>query len=90
MDRSPCRSPSTNDARFTELQGQYLAFIYAYTKVNARPPAQADLQRYFAVTPPTVHQMVLALERRGLLRRTPGRARSLEVLVPADQLPMLR
>ena len=73
-----------------ELQGQYLAFIHAYTKVNARPPAQADLQRFFAVTPPTVHQMVLALERRGLLRRTPGRARSLEVLVPADQLPTLR
>jgi Mn-dependent DtxR family transcriptional regulator len=90
MDRSPCRSPSTRRARFTERQGQYLAFIYAYTKVNARPPAQADLQRYFAVTPPTVHQMVLALERRGLLRRTPGRARSLEVLVPADQLPTLR
>lgn len=90
MERPRCRSPATSDARFTELQGQYLAFIYAYTKVNGRPPAQADLQRYFAVTPPTVHQMVLALERRGLLRRTPGRARSLEVLVPPDELPMLR
>jgi hypothetical protein len=34
--------------------------------------------------------MVLALERRGLLRRIPGRARSLKVLVPAEQLPTLR
>ena len=89
-ERSSCRSPSTNDARFTELQGHYLAFIYAYTKVNARPPAQADLQRQFAVTLPTVRQMLLSLERRGLLRRTRGRARSLEVLVPVDTLPMLR
>ena len=45
---------------FTEKQGQYLAFIYYYTKVNGRPPAEADMQRYFRVTPPSVHQMVLA------------------------------
>ncbi len=51
--------------RFTDKQGQYLAFIYWYTKLNGRPPAEADMQRYFRVTPPSVHQMVLtlALER---------------------------
>ena len=76
--------------RFTERQGQYLAFIHAYTKVNGRPPAQADMQRFFAVTAPTVHQMVLGLERCGLLRRTPGQARTLEVLVPPEELPTLR
>jgi len=26
---------------FTPKQGQYLAFIHAYTLVNGRPPAQA-------------------------------------------------
>ena len=82
--------PSIPTARFTERQGQYLAFIHAYTKVNGRPPAQADLQRFFAVTAPSVHQMILALERTGLLRRTPGRARCLEVLVDPDHLPVLR
>ena len=82
--------PSTTSARFTALQGQYIAFIYAYTKVNQRPPAQADLQRYFQVTPPTVHQMVLTLERLGLLRRIPGQARSLEVLVAPEDLPPLK
>jgi Mn-dependent DtxR family transcriptional regulator len=90
MESSSCRSPRASAAQFTELQGQYLAFIHAYTKVNRRPPAQADLQRYFQVTPPTVHQMVLALERLGLLRRTPGRARSLEILVTVEELPALR
>ena len=48
------------------------------------------MQRFFAVTAPTVHQMVLNLERRGLLRRTPGHPRSLEVLVAPDDLPILR
>jgi Mn-dependent DtxR family transcriptional regulator len=75
---------------FTPLQGQYLAFIYAYSKVNRRPPAEADMQRFFEVTPPSVHRMVLELEQRGLVRRQPGAPRSLEVLLPPEQLPILR
>jgi len=74
---------------FTKLQGQYLAFIAAYTKLNRRPPAEADLQRYFEVTPPSVHNMILTLERRGLIRRTPARPRSIEVAVPGAQIPPL-
>ena len=73
----------------TAKQGQYLAFIYNYTKVNGRPPAQADIQRYFAVSPPTVHQMVLKLESSGYIRRTPGAARSLEVTVDPATIPRL-
>ena len=57
--------------RFTPKQGQYLAFIHAYTLVIGRPPAEADLQRFFQVTPPSVHQMVITLERNGLIRRRP-------------------
>ena len=75
---------------FTAKQGQYLAFIYAYTQVLGRPPAEADLQRRFGVSPPTVHQMVLTLERGGLIRRQPGVARSIEVLVDPEALPILR
>jgi Mn-dependent DtxR family transcriptional regulator len=74
----------------TPTQGQYLAFIYAYTRVLRRPPAEADIQKYFEVTPPTVHQMLITLERKGLIRRTPGVARSIEVLVASDSLPVLR
>ena len=74
---------------FTDRQGQYLAFIYYYDKINRRPPAEADIQRYFNVSPPTVHQMVLALEAGGYIERTPGLARSLRVLVPPAQLPYL-
>ncbi len=73
----------------TRLQGQYLSFIHLYTKLHRRPPAEADMQAYFRVTPPSVHQMVLALEARGAIRRVPGKARSIEVLLPPDELPAL-
>ncbi len=58
--------------RFTPKQGRYLAFIYYYTKLNGRPPAEADMQRYFDVTPPSVHQMVVTLEAKGFIARAPG------------------
>ncbi len=73
---------------FTLKQGQYLAFIYAYTHVLGRPPAEADLQRHFGVSPPSVHQMVLTLERAGLIQRKPGVARSIKVLVAPEFLPV--
>ena len=76
--------------RFTQAQGQYLAFIYAYTKIHRRPPAEADIQCYFGVTPPSVHRMVLELEKRGLIHREPGRARSIALLVVPEDLPVLR
>jgi Mn-dependent DtxR family transcriptional regulator len=77
-------------APFTAKQGQYLAFIYAYTRVLGRPPAEADIQRYFAVTSPTVHQMVLTLERGGWIHRIPRATRSIKVLVDPELLPVLR
>jgi len=79
-----------NATTITERQGQYLAFIDAYTRVLGRPPAEADIQRHFGVSPPSVHQMVLTLERVGLIRRQPGVARSIEVLVAPECLPVLR
>jgi DNA-binding MarR family transcriptional regulator len=77
-------------SEYTDKQGQYLAFIYNYTKINGRPPAEADMQRYFQSTPPTVHQIILKLEEKGLIKRITGQARSIEVLLQPDQLPYLR
>jgi DNA-binding MarR family transcriptional regulator len=74
---------------FTPKQGQYLAFIDSYTRVHRRPPAEADIQRHFGVTPPSVHQMILTLERAGLIRRQPGVPRSIKVLVAPEDLPVL-
>ncbi len=80
--------PSTPD--FTETQGQYLAFIYYYTKIHGVPPAEADMQRYFNVSPPSIHNMVVTLEKRGFIRRTPGVTRSIQLLLSRDQLPDLK
>ena len=77
---------------FTPKQGQYLAFIHLYTRLHRRPPAEAaeaDMQQYFRVSPPSVHQMVLTLEREGFIRRQPRVARSIEVLVDPKLLPEL-
>jgi SOS-response transcriptional repressor LexA len=76
--------------RFTDKQGQYLAFIYNYTVLNGRPPAEADMESFFCVTAPSVHQMVLALERAELIRRTPRQARSIELAVDAAEIPQLQ
>ena len=71
------------------VQGQYLAFIYYYSKIHGRPPAEADMQRYFKTTPPAVHQMVVTLERRALISRIPGQPRTIRVLLPRAELPDL-
>ena len=74
---------------FTPKQGQYLAFIHLYTRLHRRPPAETDMQQYFRVSPPSVHQMVLMLERQGYIRRQPRVARSIELLVDPQDLPEL-
>lgn len=72
---------------YTHKQGQYLAFIYHYTRIHRRAPAEAEMQEYFRVSPPSVHQMVLTLEARGLIERTPGQARSIRLRIPPEELP---
>jgi DNA-binding MarR family transcriptional regulator len=78
-----------SSTEFTALQGQYLAFIRTYTLMHRAAPAESDMQHFFRVTPPTVHTMILALERRGLIERVPGKARSIRVLVRDDRVPRL-
>jgi Mn-dependent DtxR family transcriptional regulator len=76
-------------AKFTYKQGQYLAFIHLYTKVHKRPPAESDIQAYFRVSPPSVHQMIMTLEAHGLISRIPWTSRSIQILVPKEELPDL-
>jgi len=74
----------------TERQGQFLAYIHQYSILNGCAPAEADMQRFFQITPPSVHSMVLTLERRGLIRRVPGQARSISLIVSPESLPPLK
>ncbi|MEO8591790.1 MAG: hypothetical protein ABI759_00575 [Candidatus Solibacter sp.] len=88
IDPAPKLDPS-GAPPFTKKQGQYLAFIYYYSKIHGRAPAESDLQRYFQTTPPSVHQMIKTLELRGFVQRTPGLARSMLLLVRPEHLPAL-
>ena len=74
---------------YTAKQGQYLAFIHYFTKIHGESPSEAEMQRYFLVTPPSVHQMVLGLESKGFIARTPGKVRSIRLLVDRAEFPDL-
>ena len=76
-------------ARYTRQQGQYLAFIFHYTKIHEYAPAEADMQNYFRVSPPSVHRMILTLAAKRLIERTPGQARSVRLLLGREDLPNL-
>ena len=71
------------------LAGQYLAFIHYYVKIHGRAPSEAEMQQYFRVSPPSVHQMILTLEAHRLITRTPGEARSIRLLIAREELPDL-
>src|SRR5262249_15479261 len=55
IELAPKLDPSIAPS-FTAKQGQYLAFIYNYMKIHGRPPAESDLERYFRVSPPAIHE----------------------------------
>jgi repressor LexA len=76
-------------AQFTPRQGQFLAFIHAYSKLNRQSPAEADIQRFFSISSASTHQMVVTLERHGFIKRVPGASRSIQLLVPHTDLPEL-
>ena len=82
-------APGLAQGPYTAKQGQYLAFIYYYTKIHGRSPSEADMQGYFRVSPPSVHQMGMSLEKLRFIERTPGQGRSVKLLLHRDQLPDL-
>ena len=83
------RSEARKATPYTSKQGQYLAFIHHYTRVHGYPPAESDIQSYFGVSAPSIHMMIVTLTKRGLVERIPYTPRSIRVLLPVDQLPLL-
>lgn len=74
-------------ADFTAKQGLYLSYIRAYIEGFGLPPAESEMADAMQVAPPTVNQMMKMLEKKGLIRRQPGVARSIEILAPIDEIP---
>ena len=60
-----------------------------YTKLNRQAPAERDMQIYFQVSPPAVHDMIVKLEKHGFINREPGVPRSIWLLLTREELPHL-
>ena len=90
--RSGKRSGKTAESqapRFTAKQGEYLAYLYLYRKLHRCSPSESEIAEYFRVSPPSVHQMIVKLEEKGLITREPGVPRSARVTVPRSEIPEL-
>jgi repressor LexA len=74
----------------TQRQAQFLAYLHQYNLLNGCAPAEVDMQRFFQITPPSVHSMVLTLERRSFIQRVPGQARSITLVIDPESLPPLQ
>lgn len=69
-------------------RGCNLAFIHVYALLNSRPLAEGDMQRFFRVSGPAVHQMPLDFGRARISRQ-PGPPRSIRLRLPRTQSPEL-
>ena len=81
--------PAISRLDITPQQGQYLAFIHAYTRLHRRAPAESDIQVYFRTSPPSVHGILKTLQKHGLISRTAGEGRSTRVLLAPHEIPEL-
>ena len=81
--------PAMSRLDISPRQGQYLAFIQAYTRVHRRAPSESEIQAYFLTTPPSVHEMLKTLTRKQFISRAPGVARSTRVLLAPHEIPDL-
>ena len=88
-DYTAKKQPRRLPPSYTTKEGQYLAFIYYYTKLHRRSPAEHDMQLYFRTTPPAVHDMVVKLEKHGFISKEPGKPRSIRLLLRREELPDL-
>ena len=52
-------------------------------------PTHAEFQQFFNLTPPSVNSMLIRLEQRGFIRRVPGKARAIELVINPDWIPAL-
>jgi len=75
----------------THRQGQFLAYICEYMSQNSAglAPTHAAMQRFFGLTAPSVNSMLIRLEQRGFIRRTPRVAKGIEISIDPALIPPL-
>jgi SOS regulatory protein LexA len=79
----------------TAKQRRVYDFIRRYMESNQEPPTMAEIGRQFQMrSSASVHGILSALEREGLIKRIPNVSRGIEVIHPADdhdesEIPLL-
>jgi hypothetical protein len=76
-------------ADFTPRQGEFLAFIHSYARVNRQEPTERDLERYFRISSSGIRDMIERLEWGKFIACSEDQPRHLRVLIPVEQLPEL-
>ena len=65
----------------TARQKQVYDFISRYLETNNQPPTIAEIGKQFQMTSPaSVHSILSALEREGLIKRIPNVSRGIEIV----------
>ena len=54
--------------------------MIACARIHRCPPAESDLQYYFRVSPPAIHDMIKTLERNGLIETAQFLRQALELI----------
>ena len=64
----------------TSRQTDVLAYLRAYLDAHGYPPATREIAQELAITDTAAHGHLVAIERKGYLRRAPGIARGIRLL----------
>src|SRR5690349_12777113 len=69
----------------TAKQRRIFEFIRRYVDSNQEPPTIAEIGRQFQMrSSASVHAVLKALEREGLIKRTPNVSRGIEIIQQSD------
>ena len=77
------RCPNTRNDRASTLPS------FTITPSSTAARLQRRISGVTSGAPPTVHQMILTLEKQGFISREPGQSRTIQVKLSRGQLPDL-
>ncbi|MFH2003106.1 MAG: HTH domain-containing protein, partial [Planctomycetota bacterium] len=75
---------------FTEKQLQIINFIKAFIEDKGVSPTLEEIAQYFNVSKITIYEHIAALEKKGALKKSKNRARSIELISSEEREALSR
>lgn len=75
---------------FTEKQLQIINFIKAFIEDKGVSPTLEEIAQYFKVSKITIYEHIAALEKKGALKKSKNRARSIELISSEEREALSR